>query len=223
MARRALVCTGGWPGSAVCALLDRLRGAGAAFEHHGDVDREGLAIARWLLDRYGARPDRTTRRRIEPPCPSPCTAPHLRPPRQAPAFDDPLAAALSREGVAVSEEATLNDLIADLARVDRQRLTPRPPCTELIPVRLEALHGPSHASDIDSIDAQSLITWHAEGEIHPPDLWKHERSGALSCAYDGGETVFHLVGGRCRHNGAYLARLTRRRPATGHPLVPLGA
>jgi hypothetical protein len=43
---------------------------------------------------------------------------------------------------------------------------------------------------MDSLDAQCLITWRTEGEIHPPDLWRHERSGALSCAYDGGETVF---------------------------------
>jgi uncharacterized protein (TIGR02679 family) len=36
-----VVCTGGWPGSAVCALLDQLRDRGAKFEHHGDFDWEG--------------------------------------------------------------------------------------------------------------------------------------------------------------------------------------
>jgi hypothetical protein len=30
----------------------------------------------------------------------------------------------------------------------------------------------------------------AEGEIRAPDLWRHERSGSLSCAYEGGELAF---------------------------------
>jgi hypothetical protein len=30
----------------------------------------------------------------------------------------------------------------------------------------------------------------AEGEVRPPDLWRHDSSGALSCAYDGSDRTF---------------------------------
>ena len=30
----------------------------------------------------------------------------------------------------------------------------------------------------------------AEGEMRAPDLWRHDRSGALSCGYEGGECAF---------------------------------
>jgi hypothetical protein len=43
---------------------------------------------------------------------------------------------------------------------------------------------------MDSLDAQCLLMRLAEGEIRPPDLWRHDSSGALSCAYEGGESVF---------------------------------
>jgi hypothetical protein len=43
---------------------------------------------------------------------------------------------------------------------------------------------------MDSLDAQCLLIQLAEGEIRPPDVWRHARSGALSCAYEGGEWAF---------------------------------
>jgi hypothetical protein len=43
---------------------------------------------------------------------------------------------------------------------------------------------------MDSLDAQCLLIRLTEGEITPPDLWRHDSSGALSCAYEGGESVF---------------------------------
>jgi hypothetical protein len=43
---------------------------------------------------------------------------------------------------------------------------------------------------MDSLDAQCLLIQLTEGEIRPPDLWRHDRSGALSCAYEGGEATF---------------------------------
>jgi hypothetical protein len=43
---------------------------------------------------------------------------------------------------------------------------------------------------MDSLDAQCLLIQLAEGEIRPPDLWRHHRSGALSCAYEGAEQTF---------------------------------
>jgi hypothetical protein len=57
-------------------------------------------------------------------------------------------------------------------------------------IRLEPLHGSPHASAIDSLDAQSLLVQLTEDKMRPPDIWRHERSGALSCAYAGGENVF---------------------------------
>ena len=44
---------------------------------------------------------------------------------------------------------------------------------------------------MDSLDGQCLLVHFADGEIpRPPDLWRHHRSGTLSCAYDGGENTF---------------------------------
>lgn len=43
---------------------------------------------------------------------------------------------------------------------------------------------------MDSLDAQCLLMQLAEGEIRPPDVWRHDSCGALSCAYEGGESVF---------------------------------
>ena len=43
---------------------------------------------------------------------------------------------------------------------------------------------------MDSLDAQCLLIDVAMGEIRPPDLWRHERSGALACSYEGGTRTF---------------------------------
>ncbi len=43
---------------------------------------------------------------------------------------------------------------------------------------------------MDSLDAQCLLIQLTEGEIRAPDLWRHDRSGALSCGYESGELVF---------------------------------
>ena len=56
--------------------------------------------------------------------------------------------------------------------------------------RLEALHDSSDASGMDSLDAQCLIFERLDAKTELPDLWRHERSGALSCAYSGGTQTF---------------------------------
>jgi hypothetical protein len=43
---------------------------------------------------------------------------------------------------------------------------------------------------MDSLDAQCLLIRLTEGEVRPPDLWRHDSSGALSCAYEGSERTF---------------------------------
>jgi hypothetical protein len=73
---------------------------------------------------------------------------------------------------------------------------------------------------MDSLDAQCLLIQLAEGEIRAPDLWRHDRSGALSCAYDGGELAFTWQAEQV----AQLARTwrssdTRRAPDPAQPLL----
>jgi uncharacterized protein (TIGR02679 family) len=110
-----LICTGGWPGSAVCALLDTLTAAGARLEHHGDFDWEGLAIAHWLRQRYDAQPWRfdvgSYRAAVDA---ARTTLPALRSSRHQHG-DDALSASLRSHGVAISEEAVLDHLVTDLA------------------------------------------------------------------------------------------------------------
>ena len=43
---------------------------------------------------------------------------------------------------------------------------------------------------MDSLDAQCLLIELVERELPPPDLWRHKRSGELSCAYSQGEQTF---------------------------------
>ena len=43
---------------------------------------------------------------------------------------------------------------------------------------------------MDSLDAQCLLIAVAVGQIPPPDLWRHDRSGALACSYEGGTRTF---------------------------------
>lgn len=50
--RPTLICTGGFLSAAAATLLDSLWAAGWPMRYSGDFDRNGLAIARGLLDRY---------------------------------------------------------------------------------------------------------------------------------------------------------------------------
>lgn len=43
---------------------------------------------------------------------------------------------------------------------------------------------------MDSLDAQCLLIQLAEGELPPPELWRHDRSGELSCRYEDATRVF---------------------------------
>lgn len=51
-----VVCTSGWPNSAVIALLRGLSEAGTALHYHGDFDGEGVRIAAHVMARTGATP-----------------------------------------------------------------------------------------------------------------------------------------------------------------------
>ncbi|MFE3873045.1 TIGR02679 family protein [Kitasatospora sp. NPDC059146] len=51
-----LVCTSGWPNTAVIHLLRRLADDGASLRYHGDFDGEGIRIAAHVLAKTGAVP-----------------------------------------------------------------------------------------------------------------------------------------------------------------------
>ncbi|QNE73770.1 TIGR02679 family protein [Streptomyces finlayi] len=116
-----LVCTSGWPNSAVILLLDRLAEAGAPLRYHGDFDGEGLRIAAHVLARSTATLWRMST--------SDFLAAHAHAPSgpaagriTAAPWDAELAPALAARGTAVLEEHVAEDLLADLARLctDRQ-------------------------------------------------------------------------------------------------------
>lgn len=110
----AMVCTSGWPNSAVGALLDRLRAVGAELLYHGDFDLEGVRIASFVMERFGARPWR-----FDAGAYAAATGAHPSRTRplggRSPASPDALAGALLACGREVHEEAVLDDLLADLA------------------------------------------------------------------------------------------------------------
>lgn len=55
-----IVCTSGWPNSAVVTLLQHLADGGADLAYHGDLDGEGVRIAAHVRARTGAVPWRMT-------------------------------------------------------------------------------------------------------------------------------------------------------------------
>lgn len=55
----SLLCTAGWPNTAVAAILDAAEAAGIEILVHADGDEAGAAIAARVLKRAGARPWRT--------------------------------------------------------------------------------------------------------------------------------------------------------------------
>jgi hypothetical protein len=66
---------------------------------------------------------------------------------------------------------------------------------------------------MDSLDAQCLLIEVVSGEIRPPDLWRHDRSGALTCSYEGGTRTFTWPA----EDVAEMARRWRRQESDGAP------
>ncbi len=110
-----IVCTSGWPNTAVVLLLRGMTALGTRLHYHGDFDGEGLRIAAYVMEKTGARPWRMT------------TGDYLRglrPGAQAPApgrvteapWDPDLAGTILAHDQAVVEESVATDLLADLAR-----------------------------------------------------------------------------------------------------------
>lgn len=120
--RHAIVCSMGQPAVVVTAALDRLATVGAELRYHGDFDWPGIAIANVLMSTHGCGPWRFGARdyvgalvRFAP------TSAELPPLGSAPTqacWDTELTEEMARARRAVHEELVLDDLLADLAKLD---------------------------------------------------------------------------------------------------------
>ena len=134
-----LVCTSGWPNTAVVALLRRLRSSGAELWCHADLDGDGLRIAAYVAAKTGARPWRMTTadyltaileaaapEAVIPDAGEPRTG---RPPGRLTdtPWDPDLATALRTHCVAVPEERVADLLLDDLAMAVPTDSAPAPP------------------------------------------------------------------------------------------------
>lgn len=110
-----IVCTGGWPNSAVCALLGTLAAAGVELRHHGDFDWGGVRIAAWVRARFHA-----SRWRFGPDSYEQAVAASSNAMKPltgrvpARSLDPELVPAMERHGRAIHEEAVVPMLLEDL-------------------------------------------------------------------------------------------------------------
>jgi uncharacterized protein (TIGR02679 family) len=110
-----LVCTSGWPNSAVIRLLHLLAAEGAPLRYHGDFDGEGVRIAAHVMHKTSAVPwrmsthDYLTGLTHTPHGPAPGRL------TEAP-WDPALTPAMARRGTALMEETVAAPLLDDLSR-----------------------------------------------------------------------------------------------------------
>jgi uncharacterized protein (TIGR02679 family) len=109
--RVPVVCTSGQP---ALVVLDVLRGlAEAHLRYHGDFDWPGIAIANRLVAEVGAAPWRMSASEYSAAVTA--AGPALAGTPVEPCWDAELAAAMRHHGVAVHEEAVLEELLSALA------------------------------------------------------------------------------------------------------------
>ncbi|MFE7634649.1 TIGR02679 family protein [Kitasatospora sp. NPDC057518] len=109
-----LVCTSGWPNTAVIHLLRRLADDGASLHYHGDFDGEGTRIAAHVMARTGAAPWRMTADDYRAAAPRVPFGPD--PGRLTPApWDRSLIDSMTESRTAVVEEVVADLLLDDLA------------------------------------------------------------------------------------------------------------
>src|ERR1700757_1386584 len=120
-----LVCVGGQASAAGWRLLDMLASGGAEFRYHGDFDWGGIRIASAVRQRVGQGQPRWHPWRYDRDAYEAVAMAVLavrgaaRPPRLAgepvaTPWDPGLTAAMTRHGVRVEEELSLDTLLADL-------------------------------------------------------------------------------------------------------------
>lgn len=109
-----LVSTEGMPAAAHRTLLLALSAAGATLRYHGDFDWAGLGFAASAMSTCGAAPWRFTAKHYRAPTDRFTGVPLIGNPAPSP-WDAPLAEEMRSRGLAIAEEAAIDDLIADLA------------------------------------------------------------------------------------------------------------
>jgi uncharacterized protein (TIGR02679 family) len=108
-----IVCTEGMPAAAQRTLLLALAAAGATLRYHGDFDWPGLRIAATVMSLCGAAPWRLAGADYRACVGRLIGAPLLGPPASSP-WDARLASLMLSHGLAIAEEATIDDLLLDL-------------------------------------------------------------------------------------------------------------
>jgi uncharacterized protein (TIGR02679 family) len=108
----AVVCVSGNPNLVTLDVLSALAGCGAVLDYHGDFDWPGIAIANRIGSLAGARPWAMDAEDYDSA--TTATALPLRGTAVGANWDDGLAAAMQRRGVAIHEEAVLPDLLERL-------------------------------------------------------------------------------------------------------------
>jgi uncharacterized protein (TIGR02679 family) len=110
----ALVCVEGVPSTAAMELLRALAGSGAAIRARADFDWAGLRIARQVIEATKGEPWRFRARDYLEAVERERRGPRLSGPPAGSPWDPALAVAMEREGVGLSEERLLAQLLADL-------------------------------------------------------------------------------------------------------------
>lgn len=111
-----LICVGGWPSAAACALLEQVTAGGAMVRYHGDFDVKGLQIHALLERRYSVVPWR-----YDEPSYRHAVARHeprtraLRGGATTREQHTRLLTAMRELGRELHEEVVLDELLADLA------------------------------------------------------------------------------------------------------------
>lgn len=112
-----MVCTEGMPAAAQRTLLSQLTQAGARLHYHGDFDWPGIHIANHVLRTWQARPWRLAAADYEAAAnDAPHTRRDLADTGPDAAWDNMLAPAMRRHGLAIAEEAVAAALLEDLDR-----------------------------------------------------------------------------------------------------------
>jgi uncharacterized protein (TIGR02679 family) len=109
-----VLCTSGQPRLVTMELLRRMGRAGAVLQYHGDFDWPGVAIANRLIAEVGAQPLLMGAADYQAAARSGQAALDLTGTPVAASWDAALTTAMTRLGVAVHEEAVLDDLLACL-------------------------------------------------------------------------------------------------------------
>jgi uncharacterized protein (TIGR02679 family) len=107
-----MVCSSGWPNTAVVRLLRQVAAGGAELRYHGDFDGDGVRIAAHVMAKTAALPWRLSVGDYLAACPE--RGQPVGRMTEAP-WDPDLAPAMREHGVAVPEERVAGTLLDDLS------------------------------------------------------------------------------------------------------------